>query len=181
VGIWTDRTSYWSLAIRKHEEMLYHTCSYSYDSSLISRYRFHRLSDTRLYDRHFQGVWHLFIILFLLIIKLQALGVHPCLINWCADFLRCRYLRVKVGTNKSSWKLMHAGVPRGTKLGPLLFLVMINDLKTLFPLYKYVDDCILYEVVLKPYISETRTRRFQRITYLDWANNNMLLNVKKTK
>jgi hypothetical protein len=62
---------------------------------------------------------------------------------------------------------MHAGVPRGTKLGPLLFLVMINDLKTLFPLYKYVDDCILYEVVLKPYISETRTRRFQRITYLD--------------
>ena len=28
----------------------------------------------------------------ILIKKLQALGVHPCLINWCADFVRCRYL-----------------------------------------------------------------------------------------
>jgi hypothetical protein len=115
----------------------------------------------------------------ILIKKLQAPGVHPCLINWCADFLRCRYLRVKVGTNKSSWKLVHAGVPQGTKLGPLLFLVMINDLNTYFPLYKYVDDCTLYEVVSKPYICEIQEDFNELQTWT--ANNNMLLNVKKTK
>jgi hypothetical protein len=31
-----------------------------------------------------------------LIKKLQALGVHPCLINWHADFLRCQYLKARL-------------------------------------------------------------------------------------
>ena len=58
----------------------------------------------------------------ILIKKLQILNVHPCLINWCADFLCCRFLRVKTGPNKSSWKSLHAGVAQDTKLGasPLL-------------------------------------------------------------
>ena len=46
--------------------------------------------------------------------KLQSLNVHPFLFNWCTDFVRCRYLRVKVGLTKSSWVLIHADVPQGT-------------------------------------------------------------------
>ena len=82
----------------------------------------------------------------ILLNKLQSLGVPPLLINWCADFLQQRYLRVVLGPFKSSWNAVHAGVPQGTKLGPLFFLVMIKDLTTKTPIYKYVDDCSTFEV-----------------------------------
>ena len=107
--------------------------------------------------------------------KFQILNVHPSLMNWCADFLHYRYLRVKADPNKSSQKPGHAGVPQRAKLGHHLFLVMINDLKLSSPLYKYVDDCTFYAIVGKPYISEIQ-KGFDDLQ--DWTiNNNMHLYV----
>ena len=116
----------------------------------------------------------------ILLHKLQQLNIPPILLNWCAEFLHDRYLRVKLGQNKSSWRQINAGVPQGTKLGPLFFLVMINDLQINTPLYKYVDDCSTYEIVSRSFLNSSLQANINTIN--DWTNhNNMRLNVSKTK
>jgi hypothetical protein len=47
----------------------------------------------------------------ILLHKLQQLNIPPILLNWCAEFLHYRYLRVKLAQNKSSWRPINAGVP----------------------------------------------------------------------
>ncbi|CAB4001956.1 Hypothetical predicted protein [Paramuricea clavata] len=106
----------------------------------------------------------------------------------CLDFLILpvnklsrRQQHVKLKTCKSDWKEIKAGVPQGTKLGPLFFLIMVNDLSSELPLYKYVDDCAISEVVR---VCEPDLPKLQQELHnvTQWSSeNNMKLNVKKTK
>lgn len=63
-----------------------------------------------------------------LIRKLVDLGVRRCLIPWIISFLSNQRQRVKIGEAFSDWLAVNAGVPQGTKLSHILFLIMINDL-----------------------------------------------------
>ena len=113
--------------------------------------------------------------------KLSELGLHECLLKWCANFLTQRTQRVKIGNHLSEIVEMHAGCPQGTLFGPLAFIAHINDLRPPKPVLtiKYVDDTTIIHTM-----SGNDDNTMQDVAeYLHrWATqNNMVFNVKKTK
>ena len=111
--------------------------------------------------------------------KLEEFDIPPFLLHWVTDFLSSRSQRVKLGDILSSELEIWGTVPQGTKLGVLLFLLMINDLRTEVPTYKYVDDTTLYRVSNDP--CDTKLQDSVN-TVVAWSKSNyMKLNTTKTK
>ena len=83
--------------------------------------------------------------------KLNDLTSPTSTINWILDFFTSRILQVKLTDNCfSQWSEIRAGVPQGTKLGPWLYVLIINDLTTsLSNPWKFVDDTTILEIVKK--------------------------------
>ena len=95
-------------------------------------------------SKAFDKVWHEGIIF-----ELQQNGISDDLLNILSDFLRNRKQRVTLKGQSSPWTNVNAGVPQGSILGPLLFLIYINDLPDgLSSNAKlFADDTSLFSVV----------------------------------
>ena len=95
-------------------------------------------------SKAFDKVWHDG-----LIFKLRQNGICGEMINILEDFLSDRKQRVVLNGQCSSWADIHAGVPQGSILGPLLFLIYIkdfsNNIKSKCKLF--ADDTSLFSVV----------------------------------
>ena len=120
----------------------------------------------------------------LLLKKLEHYKISAETLQWFTSYLLNRKQKVVLNNVESSTAEVECGVPQGTILGPLLFLMFINDL----PLYTdnvftdlYADDTTLYQTGLsQTLIKESLQLALQRLAV--WCKHNgMLLNTEKTK
>ena len=87
-----------------------------------------------------------------LIVKLRALGLDDCIINWIINYLADRTQVVAVDGVESDPLPVLSGVPQGSVLGPLLFLIYISDLPatvegTSSCLSLFADDVLVYRII----------------------------------
>ena len=98
-------------------------------------------------SKAFDRVWHEG-----LIHKLENIGIGGNLLSFLKDYLSERYQRVVIEGQSSDLGLIKAGVPQGSVLGPLLFLIYINDLPDSIRsnIKLFADDTSLYIDVNDP-------------------------------
>ena len=90
-------------------------------------------------SKAFDRVWHKD-----LVFKLNQLGISGSLLSWFKEYLSCRSQSVIVNTARLRSRSINAGVPQGSGLGPLLFLVYNDISENLLSISRlFADDTSL--------------------------------------
>ena len=119
----------------------------------------------------------------MLLTKLYNYGIRGVAYNWLKNYLSNRYQYVYLNNTNSDRLPVTCGVPQGSILGPLLFLLYINDLNTVskvFTLIMFADDTNLF-INGRNLEDLTQIANTELKEISNWFSANLLsLNVKKT-
>ncbi|MFZ2538708.1 MAG: reverse transcriptase family protein [Oscillospiraceae bacterium] len=119
-----------------------------------------------------------------LISKLHSYGLNSALVNWIKSFLCNRKQRIRVNGSYSGWGRVTSGIPQGSVLGPILFLLYINDLPDFCEkdsgIYLFADDAKLYKHVTV--LDDNNKLQTSLNALQEWSDKWLLkLNINKCK
>ena len=120
----------------------------------------------------------------LLLKKLGSYGIRGVQLDWIRSFLTNRQQFVCVASNSSSKRPVNIGVPQGSILGPIFFLIFINDLpkccKKLHPTL-FADDTTL-SIANKSYTNIIPELNNELLQVFNWTiTNKLTINISKTE
>lgn len=116
-----------------------------------------------------------------LLFKIDKTFQNNHLTKWFSSYLSCRQQFVQIKNKQSRAVAVNSGVPQGSVLGPLLFLLYINDLpnRVTVPIRLFADDCVVYSRIETEHDQVNLNNNLQRIK--DWCEEwQMSLNTEKT-
>ena len=144
---------------------------------------FETLNETRAVfldmSKAFDKVWHE-----ALIFKMRKNGISGNLLNTLTNYLTNRKQRVVLNGIESPWEAIDSGVPQGSVLGPLLFLIYINDLTDNISanIKLFADDASLFIKVLQDtHMSDSNITRAHETLMADLTTITLWANTYKMK
>jgi hypothetical protein len=116
------------------------------------------------------------------LIKLKSFRITDNVYNWIENWLSDREQRVVLNGSFSDWKQVTSGVPQGSVLGPLLFIIFVDDMDQAVcsKLLKFADDAKLFRCVSDP--GSVDVLRDDLKSLCHWSEDwQMVFNVDKCK
>lgn len=122
--------------------------------------------------------------------KIENYGIKDPVLGWIRDFLSDRYQSVAINNIYSDWKEVISGIPQGSVLGPILFVLYINDLPNMVEseAYLFADDTKVFKIIERDNDSEILQQDLERME--KWSEDWLLkfhpekckyINVRKRK
>ena len=106
--------------------------------------------------------------------KLESYGIQGDTLGWIQAFLTGRKQRVTINGHSSEWTDVKSGVPQGSVIAALLFVIYINDLPENIKshLYLFADDCKFFRQIISS--EDTSIMQKDLDMLLEWSNTWLL-------
>ena len=101
--------------------------------------------------------------------KVRGMGIDGRLLSWLEQFLLNRKMRVQINENVSDWFAVLSGIPQGSVLGPLLFIIFVQDLPQWVTnsIMMFADDTKLWARISRQEDGEALQRDLRKLE--EWS------------